>query len=49
MKPVISKTEVPTLDPTNLLEDWALDYAAFSLKHRVWQNRFELWRKFIRS
>ena len=36
------------LEPTNLLNDWSLDWSQFSLEHRAWKNRFELWRKFIR-
>jgi hypothetical protein len=37
------------LEPTNLLEDWLIDWQIFSLKHKVWGNRNELWRKFIRT
>jgi len=43
------KQDWSQLDKTNLLDDWLLDYSIFSLKHTVWSNRLELWRKFLRS
>lgn len=46
---IIYNLDEENLDPTNLLEDWALDYSIFSLKFKVFNNRHELWRKFIRS
>lgn len=45
----VKKSEDINLEPTNLLDDWLLDWSIFSLKHRTWTNRHELWRKFIRS
>lgn len=32
-----------------MLDAMQLDYIIFKLKHSVWANQFELWRKFIRS
>lgn len=46
---IIYNLDEENLDPTNLLEDWALDYSIFSLKFKMFNNRHELWRRFIRS
>lgn len=37
------------LEPTNLISEWELDWTIFKLKHRVWINQHELWKKFLRS
>ena len=37
------------LEPTNLIADWELDWTIFKLKHRVWINQHELWKKFLRQ
>jgi hypothetical protein len=41
--------DTPELEPTNLISDWELDWTIFKIKHRVWINQHELWRKFLRS
>jgi len=46
---IIYNLDQGNLEPTNLLEDWSLDYSAFSLKFKMFNNRHELWRRFIRS
>ena len=46
---IISQTEIPTLEPTSLLEDWSLDYEIYSLKYPTFTNRFAMWQRFIRS
>lgn len=37
------------LENFGMLDAIQLDQSIFSLKHRVYTNRLELWRKFIRS
>ncbi len=39
----------PLWESTNLLEDYAIDLAIFSLKYPTYNNRLELIRKFWRS
>lgn len=46
---MLNDIDTPELEPTNILSEWQLDYSIFSLKHSVWINKHELWRKFIHS
>ena len=36
------------LDPTDLLAEFTIDYAQFSIRHRHWDYH-RMWQKFIRS
>jgi len=46
---VLSDIDTPELEPTNLIAEWELDWTIFKLKHSVWINQHELWKKFIRQ
>lgn len=37
------------LENKGMLDAIMLDYAIFKLRHAVWNDQHELWRKFIRS
>lgn len=41
--------DTPELEPTHLIADWELDWTIFKLKHSVWINKHELWKKFLRA
>lgn len=43
-----NQQKIEQLTNETLLESLTLDCIAFSLKHRVWQNRVELYRKWLR-
>ena len=38
----------PLFEPTDLLAEFTIDYAQFSIRHRHW-NYHRMWAKFIRS